>query len=85
MGDKSIMMTIPFKELMRYDVKDDGDYYHLMQLYDERNDLYDELDSEATENFDVNELLMIQSEIDEIDGRILTIRKKYSDKLKRLY
>lgn len=75
---------VPFEELMRYEVNNNNDYYAIMQYLDEREDLFDELEREVSGECDCDEIALIQSEIDEIDLRILNIRKKYNATLKKL-
>jgi len=79
------MMTIPFKDLMRYEVNNDEDYYIIIQLYDEREDCYKDLISnmpdDGTEWIDKAE--MIITDIDEVENKILKIRKKYCKLVKK--
>ena len=79
------MKTIPFEELLRYEVDNDDDYYALIQLYDERDDCYEDLINnvrrEGTEWIDTAE--MIITEIDDIEKKIVNIRKVYSKLVKR--
>ncbi len=82
------MMTIPFKELMRYEVSNDSDYYKLMQLYDERDDCYEDLISlvhdETLSNKDwIDQSEMTITDIDDIEKRIVNIRKIYSRLVKK--
>jgi hypothetical protein len=78
-------MTIPFDELLRYEVDNDEDYYALVQLYDERDDCYEDLirnvPSEDTEWVDRVEFII--TEIDDVERRITNIRKKYSGLVKK--
>lgn len=78
-------MTIPFEELLRYEVDNDDDYYALIQLYDERDDCYEDLINnvprDGTEWIDTAEIIV--TEIDEIENKILKIRKVYSKLIKR--
>jgi len=80
--------TIPFKELMRYEATSDQDYYALMQLYDERDDCYEDLVSMLHDKTLSNDDWIDQSEmtitdIADIDKRIVNIRKKYSRLVKK--
>ena len=79
------MMTIPFEELMRYEVTNDEDYYAIIQFLKERNDLFDCIEKELKSGEpDEDNIEMHQLEIDVIDIKIKNIRKKYNKILKRL-
>lgn len=77
------MMTIPFEELLRYEVDNDDDYYALIQLYDERDDCYEDLSNSFDLDRWIDTAEMIITEIDEIEKRIVNIRKKHSKLIKR--
>ena len=82
------MMTIVFEELMRYEVSNDADYYKLMQLYDERDDCYEDLVSmlhdKTLSNGDwIDQSEMTITDIDDIEKRIVNIRKRYSRLVKK--
>lgn len=74
------MTTISFSALIRYEVTNDADYYYVMQYFDERDDLYNDLIKEAEGGFDIDELEMIQGEIDDVEKKITNIRKQYDKK-----
>ncbi len=73
---------------MRYEVSNDADYYKLMQLYDERDDCYEDLvglvHDETLNNKDwIDQSEMMITDIDDIEKCIVNIRKRYSRLVKK--